>query len=67
MVKCQWPGCANSATTVLYRQTTAEEREQTTVNTARAVSWAYLVEFRVCNDHVKQAQGEYPYIANKEP
>lgn len=67
VVRCQWPGCSSSATTVLYRQTTAEEREQTTVNTARGVTWAHLVEFRVCGDHVKHAQAEYPHTANKEP
>lgn len=59
--------CISGAITVLCRQTTAEERKQTTVNTAQGVSWAHLVEFRVCGDHVKQAQAEYPHIANKEP
>jgi len=66
-VRCQWPGCSSGATTVLYRQTTPEEREQTTVNTARGVSWAQLVELRVCGDHIREARAEYPHIANKEP
>jgi hypothetical protein len=67
VVRCQWSECSNTPTRVLYRQTTAEEREQTTVNTARGVSWAQFVELRVCEQHIKQAQAEYPHIANKEP
>jgi hypothetical protein len=67
VVACQWLGCSSSASTVLCRQTTAEEREQTTVNTARSVSWAQFVELRVCGDHITEAQAEYPHVANKEP
>src|SRR5690242_1601328 len=67
VVTCQWPRCSNAATTVLYRQTTAEERAETTVSTARGISWAQFVELRVCRDHISQARHEYPHVANKEP
>lgn len=65
--KCQWPRCNNNATKVLYRETSAEEKAQTTVYTARGVSWAQFVEFRVCDDHLEVAKFKYPHVANKEP
>lgn len=67
MHKCQWPNCTTNATKVLYRDTTDEEKDQTRVFTARGVSWAQFVEFRVCDDHLELAKFKYPYLANKEP
>lgn len=65
--KCQWPGCKKDAMKVLYRDTTPEEKAQTTVYTARGVSWAQFLEFRVCDTHLEVAKFEYPHVANKEP
>ena len=67
MRKCQWGNCINNATKVVYRETTSEEKERTKVFNARGVSWAQFAEIRVCDGHLKEAQSEYPYIANKEP
>jgi len=66
-VKCEWPGCTNDATKVLYRHTTEEERQETTSVNVRRYSWAFLVEFRVCDTHLEISKVEYPYVANKEP
>lgn len=67
MRKCQWGKCLNNAIKVVYRETTEEEKERTRVFNERGVSWAQLVELRVCDDHLQEAQNEYPFIANKEP
>src|SRR5215218_6850269 len=66
-VKCQWSGCTNDATKVLYRLTDEEERQETSSSNVRRFSWAYSAEFRVCDTHLEVAKFEYPEVANKEP
>ncbi len=67
MSKCEWNNCTNDADKVVYRMSTDEEREKSSIFSERGGSFTTMLEISVCNDHLEEAQKEYPHIANKTP
>jgi hypothetical protein len=64
MSKCEWGDCRNFATKVLSRNATEEEISQSEVITKEGASWIGMVETSVCEDHLAEAQQEYPAIVS---
>ena len=67
MSTCQWGHCTSTATKVVYRELTNDEKEASTERHRQGATWDQFAEIDVCDEHLKDAQVEYPHIANKEP
>ncbi|HVQ40358.1 MAG TPA: hypothetical protein VMS31_22645 [Pyrinomonadaceae bacterium] len=66
MSKCQFQSCTNDAEKVLGRPTTDEEQNMRRTDSG-ALKWEFQVKTQVCNEHLAEAQKEYPYVVNEEP
>jgi len=66
MTRCQFQGCDNDADKVVARPTTEEERNMRRTDSG-ALKWEFQVKTKVCNEHLAEAQKEYPYVVNEEP
>jgi len=67
MSRCQWNDCINDATKVVYRSATDDEYRRSLVVSERGASWTGMIHISVCEDHLNEAQKQYPWIANKDP
>jgi hypothetical protein len=61
-MRCHWNNCTNEATKTVYRPTTDEEREASMHSNEKGIGWVAFVEREVCDEHLKEAQKQYPYI-----
>lgn len=64
-MKCQWNECANKSDKVIYRYATKEEQHERHIYNVSTRT--VLVEIGVCDSHLKEAQKEYPHLAEKQP
>lgn len=67
MKSCDWEECANDATKVVYRHATTDEQNERKVMHRQGASWDTFIYVNVCDEHLGDAQKEYPYIANEQP
>ncbi len=66
MGECLKNGCTAQATKTRARYTTDAERNEQ-VNEEGGLSWNFIVEIYVCDEHLEEAEKEFPLVVNKEP
>ncbi len=64
MNKCQWTECTNKTDKIIYRYATQEEQKARLIYNVSTRT--VLIEIGVCEQHLKEAQKEYPHIAQKQ-
>jgi hypothetical protein len=63
-MNCFFNECPNTATKLVYRLTTDEEKAASTIVNEFSKRYTEIVQIWICDVHLEEAQKVYPFIAS---